>query len=112
MNIDVQYLGESGVHGDIGSSHLGLATNALRPQGFIRAHLTQVEQAREVLGALHGVVISDLKRRPRDRGDWQRWLAEQDRKFLSSIQTRSSAAKDELDRLEQRLDIPARPSPG
>jgi len=105
MNIDVQYLGESGVHGDIGSSHLGLATNALRPQGFIRAHLTHVEQAREVLGALHGVVISDLKRRPRDRGDWQRWLAEQDRKFLASIQTRSSAAKDELERLEQRLEV-------
>ncbi len=105
--LDVRYTGRSGVSGglgnDVGQAQLGLATNALRPQGYLKAHLKQVERTREVLSTLHAVVISDLRKKPKDRAAWQRWLAEQDLLFLQKLKTKNSAAKDELERIEQRL---------
>jgi hypothetical protein len=103
--LDVRYLGQSGVRGDVDTSTLGLATSALRPQGYLRAHLTHVERAREVLGTLHGVVVSDLRRKPKDRAAWTRWLAEQDRLFLTNLKAKSGSARVELEQIEARLSV-------
>ncbi|MDP2341689.1 MAG: hypothetical protein Q8O67_12090 [Deltaproteobacteria bacterium] len=104
MRLDTKYLGSSGVTSTLDASTLGLATNALRPQGFFSGELLATETVREALTSLHGVVVSDLKRRPRDRLAWRVWLAEQDQKFLLNLKMKSSAAKLELEKLEMALD--------
>ena len=96
MRLDTKYVGSSGVTSSLDASKLGLATNALRPQGFFSGELLQTEAVREALTSLHGVVVSDLKRRPKDRLAWRTWLAEQDQKFLLNLKAKSSAAKQEL----------------
>ena len=105
MNIDVAYQGHSGVSGsaDAGSSQLALATNTLRPQGYLGAVLEHSERVREVLGTLHGVVVSDLRKKVRDRSAWQTWLAERDRQFILGLQTKATAAKEQLEEIELRL---------
>jgi len=104
--LDVRYQGVSGVRSaDLSESTFGFATNALRPQGYLRGRLTHVERVREVLGTLHGVVVSDLKRRPKDREAWKRWLAEQDQKFLLGLKVKSQGAADALHAIESRLAV-------
>lgn len=105
MNIDVAYAGSSGVSGSLdgAGSTLALATNTLRPQGYLRGVLAHSERAREVLGTLHGVVVSDLRKKARDRSEWQAWLAERDRQFLIGLQAKGSAARETLERVEVRL---------
>lgn len=103
MKLDTRYSGQSGVTSSLDGSHFGLATNTLRPQGFFSGELLQTETVREALTSLHGVVISDLKRRPKDRLAWRAWLAEQDQKFLLGLKMKSSAAKADLEQLEMAL---------
>ncbi len=90
---------------DVLAARFGLATNTLRPQGFLRGRVKHVERVREVLGALHGVVVSDLKRRPKDREAWQRWLAEQDKKFIATLKAKSEGAQDALMNIDSRLAV-------
>jgi len=105
MNLDVFYQGNSGVSGTVDGdgSRLALATNTLRPQGYLRGVLAHSERVREVLGTLHGVVVSDLRKKVRDRSAWQAWLAERDREFIVGLQTKATAAKETLERIEHRL---------
>ena len=105
MNLDVFYQGSSGVSGSVDSdgSSLALATNTLRPQGYLRGVLAHSERARDVLGTLHGVVVSDLRKPVRDRSAWQAWLAQRDREFIVGLQTKATAAKETLERIEHRL---------
>ncbi len=105
MNLDVLYTAESGVAGtaDGGGSQLALATNTLRPQGYLRGVLAHSERVRDVLGTLHAVVISDLRKKVRDRSAWQSWLAERDRQFIVGLHGASGAAKETLERVELRL---------
>lgn len=105
MRLDTKYLGSSGVTSSLDASKLGLATNALRPQGFFSGELLQTEAVREALTSLHGVVVSDLKRRPKDRLAWRTWLAEQDQKFLLNLKAKSSQAKQELEAVEVGLAV-------
>lgn len=105
MRLDTRYVGQSGVSATLDQSRFGLATNALRPQGFFSGELLRTETVREALTSLHGVVISDLKRRPKDRLAWRQWLAEQDQKFLLALKTKSSTAKQQLEHVEMALSV-------
>jgi hypothetical protein len=105
MNFDVAYSGTSGVGGvGVDGSRLGLATNTLRPQGYLRGVLAHSERVRDVLGTLHGVVVSDLRKKVRDRAAWQAWLAQKDRAFLLGVQSNGASAREALERVEHRLD--------
>lgn len=103
MRLDTKYVGQSGLTSTLESSKLGLATNALRPQGFFSGELLHTEVVREALTSLHGVVVSDLKRRPKDRLAWRIWLAEQDRQFILNLKTKSAAARQQLETVELTL---------
>lgn len=86
------------------SSHVGFATNALRESVYFSGTLREPLLFREALGALRGVVLSDLKFRPKDRPAYKAWLAEQDRRFLAGLNVRSDLARRELESLHGRLD--------
>lgn len=103
MMLSTRYLGQSGVHGTLTTEHLGFATNTLREATYFSGELKKVEGLREALGALHGVVVSDFRYRPKDRAAWEVWLLAQDRLFLRGLAAKNAAAKADLERVEARL---------
>ena len=105
QTMNVRYTAASRVSGGVDTSQLGLATNLLRPQGYLNAHVEHPERVREVLCTMHGVVVSDLRRKVRDRSAWETWLAQKDREFLLGLKTKASASKDQLEQIEQRLSV-------
>ncbi len=103
MELHYRYTGTSGVVNGLRSSEMAFATNTLREAVFFDGLVSHPLLLREALAALYQVVVSDLKYRPRDREDFRRWLAEQDRKFLAGLGARTMAAREELAALSARL---------
>ena len=65
---------------------VGLATNRLREPAYFEGELRDPLLVREAMAALHAVVTSDFRFKPRkleDRAAFAAWLAEQDRLFLT-----------------------------
>ncbi|MBL8113274.1 MAG: SWIM zinc finger family protein [Acidobacteria bacterium] len=101
---NLRYAAASGLVQRAGHSELGLATNTLRGNVYFSGLLRQPLPLREALGALRGVVVSDLKFRPKDRPKFQAWLEEEDRRFLATLGIKSEHARQELERLNVSLD--------
>lgn len=105
QQLDYRYVGRSGLAIGAGAAEprLALATNQLREATFLRATLAQPLLLREGLAALHQVVISDHKWRPRPRLAYRAWLERQDQAFLASHGARSLEAKQRMAVLHARL---------
>src|SRR5262245_1439530 len=77
MNLTVAYLGRSGIlRGPIGMS-IALAPNLRRDRVSFVGNLQQPLRFREAISALHDVVVSDVRYKPKDRSNYQADLAEQ-----------------------------------
>ncbi|HJK95402.1 MAG TPA: SWIM zinc finger family protein [Polyangiaceae bacterium LLY-WYZ-15_(1-7)] len=104
MKLQFKYAGSSGIASDLGHSRVAFATNVLREPSFLEGDLARPLVVREGLAALHAVVVSDLKYRPKDRLEFRAWLEEQDRKFLQSLALKSEDLRAELEQKEARLE--------
>ena len=97
MNLDVSYQGRSGLATGIGGSRaLRFATNLHREAVSFDAAFRTPLRFREAISALHDVVVSDLRYKPRDRQAYEEWKqAEKSRE----MQIRRS----EYERLKQEI---------
>ncbi|MEM8875681.1 MAG: SWIM zinc finger family protein [Planctomycetota bacterium] len=88
---------------------VGLATNQLREPTFFEGELRDPLRLREALGALHAVVVSDFRFKPKplaDRAEFVAWLAGQDKAFLENINGAGKAARvAELTESLAQLDL-------
>jgi hypothetical protein len=104
MIVATRYQGRSGVVAGVRQTHVALATNTLREATFFEGELSHPLPLREAMAALHQVVVSDAKYRPRDRTEFMAWVADQDRKFLATLGARSAAARQRLAELFARRE--------
>lgn len=101
----MRYAARSGVANGLRGADIGLATNTLRDRAFFSGTVTQPILMREGMAALHSVVVSDLKWRPRDRLAFRAWLEEQDKRFLSKLNVQSEAVRQRITELEAQRDV-------
>src|SRR5947209_11113741 len=74
MNFSVAYKGHSGVSGTAGGMALSFAPNLRRDRVSFVGELRDPLRFREAVSALHAVVVSDLKFKPKDRSAYQAYL--------------------------------------
>src|SRR3954451_17806303 len=74
MNFTVAYRGHSGVTGTAGGVAVSFAPNLRRDRVSFAAALLDPLPFREAVSALHAVVVSDLKYKPKDRSAYQAYL--------------------------------------
>jgi hypothetical protein len=98
--VDFRYKGQSGVVSGLGDTRVAFATNQVREAAFFKGTLGRPLVFREAMGALHDVVVSDFKYRPRDRFEFQEWLRREDEKFVQGLAVTKEKARKRLDELE------------
>jgi hypothetical protein len=96
MDLAVAYRGYSGLSG----SRLSFAPNLRRDRVSFVGNLRSPVRFREAMGALHDVVISDLKFRPKDKSAYQAYLAR--------LRERESAIRN-LTQRQKRSELLAAP---
>ncbi len=111
MRFDFAYHRDSVVHDRPGATELSLSPDQLRTPTFFRGAVADPLRFREALGALHDVVVSDLRWRPKDRTDYRAWRARQDQAdWQQIVADRQAVARrigiviDELNQLYDRRD--------
>lgn len=102
MIYESQYAGRSTIQNTLTGSQVQLAANRLREPTYFDAALKSPLVFRDALAALHAVVVSDYKYRPRDRVEFQAWMAEQDRQFLAALPLRGLEAGRRMEVLAAR----------
>jgi SWIM zinc finger len=77
MNLDLKYLGSSGLVEVGGASALSFQPNLARPKVFFDQRLKHPLRFREAMSALHDVVVGDFRFKKRDKSVYEAWKAEQ-----------------------------------
>ncbi len=78
MEFNYAYLSDSLVESDANGTRMALAPDTLREPTFLSGQLRQGLAFREAISALHDVVVSDLRYRPKDRTAYKQWAAQQE----------------------------------
>lgn len=102
MNLKFSYLGHSTMRPMAGGQLLSFVPNLAREAVSFDAPLLQPLRFREAISALHDVVISDLRFKPRDKTAYEEWK-KNERSRIASLrqQTYQEARKEILSRHEE-----------
>jgi hypothetical protein len=115
MLFKYRFAGSSNVTSTSQSTGVSFAPDTLRESAWFVGKLHKKLAFREAISALHDVVISDLRFKPRDKTDYKEWVAQNEALFLAefmasydeeaaksrmaSIQTELAAIAQEKDKL-------------
>ena len=77
MNLELKYLGTSGVIESATGSSLSFQPNLARTKVFFDQRLKNPLRFREAMSALHDVVVGDFRFKKRDKSMYEAWKAEQ-----------------------------------
>jgi hypothetical protein len=103
MEVQFAYLGRSGIRRLPGGLAVSLAPNLRRDRVSFVGALRQPLRFREAVSALHDVVVSDLRYKPKDRSAYRAYLAEQKKR---EEDLRRAARQEKLKEIHARLKEP------
>src|SRR5436309_2640471 len=96
MNFTVAYKGRSGVSQAAGGMGLSFAPNLRRDRVSFVGELRDPLRFREAVSALHAVVVSDLKFRPKDKSAYHAYLKRVQEREQQIRRVAHKAAKEQL----------------
>jgi hypothetical protein len=82
MLFNYKYSGNTSVSNDANGTAMSFAPDALRDPTFFVGKLNRKIAFREAISALHDVVVSDLRFKPKDKTEYKVWAAEQEKIWL------------------------------
>ncbi len=110
MIFNYKYSGSSSVQNSTSSTSMSFAPDTLRTPTFFRGTLSKNIPFREAISALHDVVISDLRWKPKDREAYKAWAAQQEQQYLQEILAESVGVKAKVEEIRSKLDLANRES--
>lgn len=99
MQVKYRYQGKSRVSDE----GLTFAPDGLRQPAFFVGELKQKLAFREAISALHNVVVSDMRFKPKDRTDYLHWLAGEEQRLLAAFITQKGHIQQEIGEIRQQL---------
>ncbi len=104
MNLKMAYYGRSELLRAGSSQTLNFAPNLSRDPVAFDAALRHPLRFREAISALHDVVVSDLRFKPRDKTAYQEWKKQQQIKLAAIRRQELKQAEEEI--LKKHADVP------
>jgi len=109
VHFEYSYAGNSAVRNRGDSTELSFAPDLKRQPTFFSGELRQNVAFREAISALHDVVVSDLRFKPKDKTAYKAWAAKRDETLdmdailanRTAVASRLKALREELTALEQ-----------
>ncbi|TDG36967.1 SWIM zinc finger family protein [Pedobacter changchengzhani] len=82
MLFNYKYRGNTSISNDLNGTAMNFAPDTFRDPTFFVGKLNKKIAFREAISALHDVVVSDLRYKPKDRIEYKAWAAEQEMLWL------------------------------
>jgi hypothetical protein len=116
MEFNYSYQGDTSVASGANATQMSFSPDTLRQPTFFSGELRKSVPFREAISALHDVVVSDLRFKPRDKSAYKEWAARQEELALvEAASQRRQVAKQiaevraELEELRKRAERRTQP---
>ena len=103
MLFEFKYQGASTVRANASQTALSFVPDAGRDPTWFHGTIRETLVFREAISALHDVVISDLRFRPKDREEYLRWVATQEENWLAEIAAGQAGRTEKIETLRAEL---------
>ncbi len=104
MLFDYRYLGSTVVDSGPSTTAMSFAPDTQRRPTHFKGRLSKSIPFREAISALHDVVVSDLRFKPKDRTEYKEWAAQQELAQLAKyLEVKADVAK-RIDELHRELE--------
>lgn len=103
MQFDYSYLGNTNIDNGANQTGMSFVPDASRPPAFFVGELHKKLAFREAMSALHKVVVSDLRIKPKDRTEYLAWVAQQDLMDWNEIASARKKASAKIESLNTEL---------
>lgn len=110
MNFVHRYFGASTASSDARATTLGFVPDTLRDPTYFVGKVSRHLPFREAISALHHVVVSDLRFKPKDRTAYFEWLKQHEQQLLAEALGDRDAIRQELDGFRDEMSGIARDS--
>lgn len=111
MLFDHRYKNHSQIENSAGSTDMSFSPDLSREPTYFIGDLNKRIPFREAISALHNVVVSDLRFKPKDREEYFRWLKESESQLLAEflvgaedVEARVKVVRSELNALYRQSD--------
>ena len=105
MLFNYRFAGDSTVTSSTHKTGLSFMPDTLRDSAWFIGKLHKKIPFREAISALHDVVVSDLRFKPRDKSDYKEWVAQNESLFLAEYMAGydSAAANERIETIRAGL---------
>ena len=103
MLFEYRYFGNSAVDAGVGATGMSFAPDTSREPTYFVGKLRQKIAFRECISALHHVVVSDLRFKPKDRTEYFAWLEQQQQVDLAEVVAHRKQTRDQLAAVQAEL---------
>lgn len=104
MEFDYKYQGSSQIDNySPDKTDMGFVPDASREPTFFSGELATPVAFREAISALHDVVVSDLRFKPKDKSDYKEWAAKQEQIDLLKVLAQEGQLKGQAEKIENEL---------
>ncbi|MCA9660315.1 MAG: SWIM zinc finger family protein [Myxococcales bacterium] len=104
MEFNYRFHGSSAVDSSAGSTAMSFAPDTLREPTYFTGELRKGLEFREAISALHDVVVSDLRFKPKDRSEYMAWLAQQEQINWQQVASQRKDTRAQIEALQGELD--------
>ena len=104
MEFQHRYFGETSATSDASASNFSFAPDTLREPTFFVGEVAEHLPFREAISALHHVVVSDMRFKPKDRTAYFNWLKEHEQQLLAEALSQQTSIKSRLDFLRHEVN--------
>lgn len=103
MLFNYKYSGSTQVSSNASSTALSFVPDATRPPTYFSGDLNRKLPFREAISALHDVVISDLRFKPKDKTEYLEWAKQQEDVWLAELLEQAPDVSAELGNKREEL---------
>ncbi|MEZ6046410.1 MAG: SWIM zinc finger family protein [Planctomycetaceae bacterium] len=104
MEFNYAYQSSTVVESSGAQTSMSFAPDTLREPTFFRGELKQKLNFREAISALHDVVVSDLRWKPKDKTAYKEWAEKQTDVDMVQVAARQENLKQQIKEIQAELD--------
>ena len=105
MQFNYAYKGKSAVDNrHLDATQMSFAPDLKRDPTYFSGELKRASNSREAIGALHDVVVSDLRFHPKDKTEYKAWAAQQEQLNWQEVAGRRREVAERIRGLQTELE--------
>jgi hypothetical protein len=104
MEFNYSYKGSTGVTESGGNTQMSFSPDTKRPPTYFIGELRQNVAFREAISALHDVVVSDMRFKPKDKTEYKEWVAKQAEIDWQLVASQWQEVANKIQPLQAELD--------